>query len=125
MLIGGKEEKAGSWFCLREVPAEATGKLQAALQEDQPRTTNHEAPDGVPAGEDQETEILQDVGRCRNRGHPGLVQTLIPGPAVTNPPPINAPPQVWVMTSNLCTFYEKIWGENQVEWLNTVGDGRA
>lgn len=43
---------------------------------------------------DQETEILQDVGRCRNRGHPGLVQTLIPGPAVTNPPPINAPPQV-------------------------------
>lgn len=31
MLIGGKEEKAGGRYGPREVPAEATGELQAAL----------------------------------------------------------------------------------------------
>lgn len=52
-----------------------------------------------------------------------LVQTVIPGPAATNSPQVNSPPHVRGMTSSLCTFQEKIRGENQVEWFKTVGDG--
>lgn len=50
---------------------------------------------------------------------------IVPGTVVTNFPQVNTQPQIWGLTSSLCTFLYRIWVEEWVEGFKNFGDGGA